>query len=682
MLFTHIGTINIKDRQRLDDIVVYNYKYSVEIVLIQEMKDVKRINGIDREYEEENLRRRTTLNRRELMDVKLELGSEKLIDGYKQPVHKGTKSIEDWFDGLSVEHRNCIFRTTKYSLAFWHDGSFWYLYNPYRCDEYGYWDDYGYACLMKFCTRRSLRRHLMILLLRAYVYDVPKSRIPVAGYVDPTRSTSQEKEEEEIEEEEEKEKKEEGEKIEEGGTVEEIEVKEPEEVVEGKDDKSEEMVEEGGLVTKDEPMEMVDDKVREVGEREKEDRGEIEGESGEAKVVGEGDEVFTIQIFDVIYHCCQINNLELLGRKPKEATRRVKRKTIDDCPFDPLDQRDLCTIEREEGDDVMDEIEKPEWLKLFKTTWTRCGLAPSPSQSPSARKKMSKDTAPRMHWHQYRVEESNKLFSLWGELHVTDVIFDKENRGLQVYACYVVCAGMTRIIAPEYWSSKTLDVIVMCGDRYYTESKLEADFKSNEPEYEHVTRWNGYLTRHFKIGETMFEAKVLPGICGRLYAGKTKPSKYLWRSLEQMFFKYHFGILTCESHCLCVFKFCGAYYMCDVNSYGPPLFQIGQGTIYTIRATYFYKFMVVLILTIGSPECSRFTLNPIEIIKVIDVDNHTGPADLPIGKSKRNDRSGKRDKVVCPYDEDKKRQMKRWKVRRSVERRTIDKTCCKIEDDA
>ncbi|XP_015191552.1 PREDICTED: uncharacterized protein LOC107074545 [Polistes dominula] len=615
MLFTHIGSINIKDKQRLDDIIVYNYKYSVEIELIQEMNDLPRITEIDWNFEENHLKRKQTLNRKELMNVKLEIGSEKIVDEYNMPVHKATKNIEEWFDKLPVQYRNCIFRTTKYSLAFWQDGIFWYLYNPYRCDEFGYWNDDGYACIMKFCTRQSLKRHLIVLLLRAYVYDIPKSKIPVPEYVEPIQVDQNEKE-----------------------------VRVTEENV----DTEEEI--------RDETVEIVEEQKLEEGKTESKN------------------DVFTIQIFHMIYHCCQLNNLKLLERKPKVGTRRVKRKTIDDCPFDPLDWRDPCTIEQEEGGDVnKDEIEKPTWLKLFKISWAKCG--------PSARKKSSgKDVGsiPRMRWHQYYVEESNKLFSLWGELHITDGMFDRENRGFQAYACYVVCAGMTRIMAPEYWSSKTLDVIIMCGDRYYTLSKLEAEFKSNKPEYSHVSCWNRYLMSHFKIGDTMFEANVLPAICGRLYA---KNNKHLWQSLEQMFMKYHFGILTCESYCLGVFKFCGAYYMCDVNSFGPPLFQYGEGAAYLLRATYFYKFMIVLILTINTPECSRFSLNPIEILKVVDL-NTTGPADLPIGKPKITDYRVKRNKVVCPYDDDKKRQMRKWKIRRAEERKTINKTCCKTEDDA
>ena len=590
MLYAHMGMINVKDKQRFDDIVVYNYKYSIEVRLIEELNDVPIVADVPCDYEERNMRRKMILERSELMDVQLEIGSEKITDEQTAPVHRGVKRIQDWLDKLKVRYRNCIFRTTRFCVAFWKDSLFWYLYNPYRCDKFGYWDDNGYACILKFCSKQSLTRHLMILLLRAYVYTTPK----------PEKNSEAEVPAEQSKE----------------GT--------------------EDAISKQSSAVQQQPEDDTEEKF------------------------------YTIQIFHVSHLCCQIHNLKLLQRgAPRPAKRYVKRKTIDDCPFDPLDMRDPCTIEQEEGD-LKESIEKPTWLKLYKITWTKSLAVPQ-------KRKGTKELAVgKMRWHQYVVEESNKLFSLWGEIHITDSVFERENRGMQTYACYVVCAGMTRIMAPEYWSSKTLDVIVMCGDRYYTHSKLEAEFKSTKTEYSHVSCWNRYLMSHFKIGETMFEAKVLPAICGRLYA---KSGKYLWQSLEQMFLKYKFGILTCESSCLGVFKFCGAYYMCDVNSLGPPLFSYGEGAVYLLRATYFLKFIRVLVLTIGSPECSQFALNPIEILKVVDV----GPAAFPVTRAEKKERAKRVTKVECPYDEEKKKQMKKWKHKRAETARLIDKLCCKGE---
>lgn len=618
--------INIKEKQRLDDIVVYNYKYSIEVKLIQELNDVPVITDIPWDYEEKNMKQKMIMERKDLINVKLEIGSEKITDDQRMPVHKGTKKIEEWFDKLKIRYRNCIIRTTRFSLAFWKDNLFWYLYNPYRCNKFGYWDDDGYACIMKFCSKESLRRHLMILLLRAYVYSPPKP---------------------------EKEPKKEPEKEPEKKPEKEAE-KKPEKEAEKKPETEAEKIT---------PEKEAEKPAEDVTEPATADLPKTEAPIAEEVIFEE--KFFTIQIYHVTHLCCQIHNLKLLQRgAPKPARRSVRKKTIDDCPFDPLDVRDPCTIEQEEGD-LKEPIEKPTWLKLYKITWAK-GL------SLPQKKKGKEFTVGKMRWHQYVVEESNKLFSLWGEIHITDGMFERENRGMQTYACYVVCAGMTRIMAPEYWSSKILDVIVMCGDRYYTHSKVEAEFKSTKNEYSHVNCWNRYLMSHFKIGETMFEAKVLPAICGRLYA---KSGKYLWQSLEQMFLKYNFGILTCESSCLGIFKFCGAYYMCDVNSLGPPLFSYGEGAVYLLRATYFLKFVTVLVLTIGSPECSQFALNPIEILKVVDV----GPSVFPVTRDKKDRK--RMPKTECPYDEEKKRQMRRWKHKRAETTRTIDKLCCKGQND-
>lgn len=473
----------MKRRQRFDDVVVYNYKYSVELELIREMRDVPVVRGLDWKYKESELKRQITLPRKDPLKVRVELGCQKITDSAYAPVHEGTREIERWFDQVPACYRNCILRTTRFSLAFWQDGLFWYLYNPYRCDEFGLWDDDGRACIVKFCSKDSLRRHLMILSLRAYA-------IPLSA-----------------------------------------ESHRPEK------------------------------------------------------------DVFDVQIFYVTFHCCQLHNLKLLQRGDPRLRRRA-----DECPFDG----DMA--DQEELDDE-DTREKVAWLKRFRVTWSRCPV--------SSRKRRSVADGGKAKWHHYYVEEFNRLFSLWGELHVTDAMFDEANRGMQTYACYVVCAGMTRIMAPEYWSPKILDVIVMCGDRYYTHSKLER--KSGSSEYAHVSK---YLSERFEIGGTVFEARMLPSIGGRLYA---RADGCLWRSLERMFAEYPFAVLTCESACLGLFKFCGAYYMCDVNSFGPPLFRYGHGAAYLMRATSFRKFVTVLVATISSPDCSRFILNPVEILKVVEV---------------------------------------------------------------
>lgn len=490
-LYTHIGTINVKEKQLLDDIVVYNYKYCIEVELLEEMKDVPVVKDVDFNYKEDCLKRQITLCRKDPLKVKIEIGCQKVTDSGYVSVHEDVREIEEWFSNMSSRYRNCIFRTTRFSLAYWKDGLFWYLYNPYRCDEFGFWDDEGYACIVKFCSKDSLLRHLMILLLRAYAYRVPS--LPVE----------------------------------------------------------------------------------------------------------KGKDVFDIQIFHVILHDCQLHNSKLLQRCGAIKRPRCANK----CP--PTSE-DASDSEEEDGDSK-EPRERSTWLKRLQITWGKC----------ASRKRRISTKVSKARWHQYYIEEPKRLFSLWGEIHISDAMFDEANRGMQAYACYMVCAGMTRIMAPEYWSSKILDVIVMCGDRYYTHSKLEAEVKSTRPEYAHVSSWSKYLCDRFKIGETLFEARMLSAVCGRLYS---RSGECLWKLLERMFADYHFGVLTCDGACLGLFKFCGAYYMCDVTSYGPPLFHYGNGAAYLIRATSFYKFMTVLVLTINSPERSRFSLNPIEIVRVVETD--------------------------------------------------------------
>jgi hypothetical protein len=67
-------------------------------------------------------------------------------------------------------------------VAFWQDGLFWYLYNSYRCDKFGLWDDEGYASITKFCTKDALKRHIMLLILRAYAYKLEESDMCAKEY--------------------------------------------------------------------------------------------------------------------------------------------------------------------------------------------------------------------------------------------------------------------------------------------------------------------------------------------------------------------------------------------------------------------------------------------------------------------------------------------------------------------
>lgn len=503
MLFTHIGTINVKARQRLDDVVVYNYKYSVEIEFIEEMNNVV-ARYVDVLYKENGLRKQIPLSRKDPLDVRVELGCQKVTNSGYVSIHKDVRELEEWLGKLIARYSDCILRTIRFSLAFWQDGLFWYLYNPYRCDEYGFWEDNGHACIVKFCSADSLRRHLMILMLRAHAYTLPGDR--------------------------------------------------------------------------------------------NDNRSDYEGE---------GYVYLDVQIFRVSFHCCQLDNLKLLRRGGSKQPRRVDERPSDSLEVE--DQESESDREEDEEDDPREPRERAAWLRRCReTTWGKY----APRKRPG-----SAEATGKARWHQYYVEEPNRLFSLWGEIHITDNVFAEANRGMQTYACYVVCAGMTRIMAPEYWTSKTLDTIVVCGDRYYTRSKREAELKSVSDGHASAAPSSKYLSDHFEIGEILFEARMLPAVRGRLYA---ESSECLWRVLERVFSSYHFAVLTCESACLGLFKFCGAYYVCDVNSFGPPLFRYGHGAAYLLRATSFRKFVTVLVLIVGSSERSRFSLNPIEILRIVD----------------------------------------------------------------
>ncbi|CAD6225430.1 GSCOCG00005675001-RA-CDS, partial [Cotesia congregata] len=562
MLFLHVGSLSINHKLRLDDVVVYNYNYCVEMELVQELKDVEKDSGVGFRFLEKGVKIRA-MKRPELMKLTGELGQEKKKLFLDKPVHEGTKEIEHWFDKLPDNCRNCVFRTEKFALAFWKDGSFWYLYNPYRCDKFGFWDDNGKASVIKFCSRVALRRHLMILLVRAYAYGVNRENVENKD----ENLASDEKNEENI--------------------------------------KNTEEIRENDEKTLDNTNNLEIDKVNPENQEESTNNEENLYIKQRNQHHNSGNDKLTIQIFQLNYNCVKLHNLKLLCKNSSRPKTRPITKKVDeyDVSSNNLDSELVPSTEH---------IEKPSWLSENRITWSKVSSA-SPCR--------------KARWHEYLVEEPRKLFSLWGEIHPTGRMFSPENRGKQIHACYLVCLGMSRIMAPEYWSSKTLDTVVMCGDRCYASSRLQSDAalgnsidnnnQRNNADVDRArTSWESYLTRHFKIGDMLFEVKVLSAICGRLYSRNS-----LWKILQQMFLTHSYGVLTCESSCLAIFKFCGAYYVFDTNSFGPPIFDYGQGVAYLLRATSFQKLLKTLILIINSLESSRFSVNPVEILKIIDVES-------------------------------------------------------------
>ncbi|XP_011311578.1 uncharacterized protein [Fopius arisanus] len=471
MMYIHTGSLNVTKKLHLDDIVVYNYKYSGEITL-EDQLSVPNVSGVWT-FLEPSVKKIKLQRRGELMKMTEELGWEKINHDNPGPVHRDTASIEKFLGSIPDCCHNFILRTWRFCLAMWKDGNFWYLYNPYRCDPLGYWDDHGSACIMKFTSRNTLNRHTVILLLRACACKPNPIKAPEAP---------------------------------------------------------------------EDPL--------------------------------------LIQLFKITYTCAKIHNLKLLERTPPKSRGK---KSWKDENVKPLPENHPSPVE------------KSSWLKTQHIIWTKC----------------TKDVK-KIKWHEYNVDEPHRVFSLWGEIHPTEDIFSRKNRGNQVYACYAVAAGMTRIMAPEYWTPKTLDAIVMCGDRYYTLSRHQSDGDTSKGEFVADSRMR--LLRHFKIGDILFEIDITKGMTGRLYTEES-----LWKILEQFFLNHSFVIITCENSCLGVFKLSGAYFMMDVDSVGPPVFTLGDGVGYVVRVTSYRRLIVSLIVTIGTIECSVFCIRPVEVLKILDV---------------------------------------------------------------
>jgi hypothetical protein len=109
-MFVHTGYLTTKPNQRFDDILVYNYIYSIEIQLVHEIKDIPIIRDVTFEYFEESLTKKEIIQRNKVTLENCEFGVEKIKDNLKVPVHKHTRRLEKWFDKLSEEFTNCILK--------------------------------------------------------------------------------------------------------------------------------------------------------------------------------------------------------------------------------------------------------------------------------------------------------------------------------------------------------------------------------------------------------------------------------------------------------------------------------------------------------------------------------------------------------------------------------------------
>lgn len=95
---------------RFDDILIYNYIYSVEIELIDEFKDGYITADIPFKFFEKNMVKLTVRSRKELTLSNSHFGEDKEKDDYHSPVHRLTRDIEKWFDQLDPKFTNCIMK--------------------------------------------------------------------------------------------------------------------------------------------------------------------------------------------------------------------------------------------------------------------------------------------------------------------------------------------------------------------------------------------------------------------------------------------------------------------------------------------------------------------------------------------------------------------------------------------
>ncbi|KAH8307211.1 hypothetical protein KR044_007927, partial [Drosophila immigrans] len=197
-------------------------------------------------------------------------------------------------------------------------------------------------------------------------------------------------------------------------------------------------------------------------------------------------------------------------------------------------------------------------------------------------------------WHNFDVEISQHLWSLWGGLHPRASCFKDEFRGRQTLACCVVaCCAASTFRHLNGWSPKFLDAIVLNGDKYYRES-LERDRRQRSQ----LQLADLSLDCEFQDIRFMVQTQM---VCfGKLYNSPTCRNMGLFEALNYFFTRFQVGILECQQRRL-AFGYSpahdGGYFLYDC-AWGAPIFPDDMGASYVLRAKELLLLLYCIVVTL------------------------------------------------------------------------------------
>lgn len=240
--------------------------------------------------------------------------------------------------------------------------------------------------------------------------------------------------------------------------------------------------------------------------------------------------------------------------------------------------------------------EQETWIKMHQLPWsfsnntTACG---KPRHRRSSK------------WRNWDIEYPNDLYSLAGNIHQVDRIFDPENRGKQTLCNIIIAIGMTNIYELEKWNSSVLNSIVRMGNDYFDEC-IDGITEEN---YEIQI---GDLKDTAKIPPFTFQIEIKPVVEGTMFLLNEKKFN-LYKGLRYFFDHY-------ETRCgiVCAIKgdtkkFLGfgklqedEYFVFDSQTYGMPMFDDRQGVAYALRCLKFNRLLHCLVTTLRGGDFYLF----------------------------------------------------------------------------
>lgn len=228
--------------------------------------------------------------------------------------------------------------------------------------------------------------------------------------------------------------------------------------------------------------------------------------------------------------------------------------------------------------------EKIEWITKTKTIpWSRL-------------EKFNSDGDERYtaaaKWKEYDVEMERKLYSLWGNIHISMKGF-KPYAGKQHLACCIVAIIMSHIFNIDEWSSRLLDSIVIFGHKYLKELLDE------KPELKElsINDLNGFCN----LEGFTYKVDLQLEIYGELY-DDNRHQFNLNRALDYAFKERKFSgvILLCAGRSLAIGNNKNrTFFMFDCQSVGGSLFKPSQGTSYVLKCCCMKILLACIILTLN-----------------------------------------------------------------------------------